>query len=207
MRDVAEIVRRPTSYLAETGIPQLAGGLVFFFLGSSIVIQRGLPATFLAQELPHWIALCCAGAILWGQQALKRRMVFPRAGYAEPLPQPAGRPVLIGSLAMVAVIGIVGLMWQTRMPHLTSVLIEPGFAVAFAILCLGSGIQQKSPVMMWFGVYFVCLAPVLWWMPVSNYERGGWLQVGAGVPVAVAGAVQLKRFLKANPKPVETVNE
>ncbi len=45
MADLDAIAQRPAEYLAETGVHQLGGGLIFFFLGSSILTQRLLPRT------------------------------------------------------------------------------------------------------------------------------------------------------------------
>jgi hypothetical protein len=63
--------------------------------------------------------------------------------------------------------------------------------------------KQKNAPLVWLGVYFLCLAPLLWWIPIpmNSYERMSCLEVGVGIPLAVAGAVRLPRFLKPNPKP------
>src|SRR5258708_9663963 len=92
--DIDKIASRPREYLAETGVPQLVGGLIFFFLGSAVLIQQRLPKGFMAQEMPQWIATCCCLAVLLGARALKRRIVFPRGGYVELRPRPAFRFIL-----------------------------------------------------------------------------------------------------------------
>ena len=58
--------------------------------------------------------------------------------------------------------------------------------------------------MMWFGIYVLCLAPLLWWLPVDNYERWAWSQVAVGIPIVIGGAIRFRRFRKANPMPLES---
>ena len=203
MADIDKIISRPSEYLAETGVPQLLGGAVFSFFGSSVLIQHVLPKGFLDEEILMWISICCAGAALLGARALKRRIVFPRGGYVEPRPRPAVKFALVAFVAAVILIAIFGPM---RLPHMQSRFREPGFAIAFAIICLAAGWQQKSTSRMVFGFYLAGLAPLLW-IPESSNERFAWLEVGMGAPQAVAGAIRLRRFIKANPRPLETTNE
>jgi hypothetical protein len=153
------------------------------------------------------IALCCAGAVLWGARNLKQCIVFPRGGYVEPRPRPALRFSFAATIALAAALGILAIAWPGHQPHLESRLIAPGFAIAFAILSLAAGWKQKSTSMMWFGVYLVGVAQLLWWIPGSNYARMSWLQVIVGASLAMAGAVRLRSFLRANPRTVEPTNE
>lgn len=60
MADLDAIAQRPAEYLAETGVPQLSGGLIFFSLGSSILIQRLLPRTPLYMLAVPYTGTCCA---------------------------------------------------------------------------------------------------------------------------------------------------
>jgi hypothetical protein len=207
MPDIDNIASRPREYLAGTGVPGLVGGLIWFFLGSSVLIQQALPRGFMPQEIPGWIATCCCVTVLLGARALKRRIVFPRGGYVELRPRPAIRFIFVAFLALAILLTIFAIAWPGRLPAMDGRLIEPGFAIASAILCLAFGSQQKSTWGMLFGVYLVGLAALLWLMPAGSHEGMARLQVGMGAPVAVAGAIRLRRFLKANPRPVETANE
>jgi hypothetical protein len=92
------------------------------------------------------------------------------------------------------------------LPRLDQRLVVPGFAILFAAITLAYGWRDKSPLMISFGLYLLCLAPLLWWLPVSSVERGASLKVGAGAPLALGGAFILRRFLKANPRRLETSN-
>jgi hypothetical protein len=206
--DIDKVIRRPSEYLAETGVPQLLGGAVFFFFGSSVLIQHVLPKGFMDEEILGWISICCAGAALLGARTLKRRIVFPRGGYVEPRSHPAVRFTSVAVFAAGTALAIFAIAWPGRLPRLPlmhSRFTEPGFAIAFAIMCLAAGWQQKSTSRMVFGFYLVGLAPLLW-LPERGIERQAWLEVGVGAPLVVAGAIRLRSFLKANPRPLETTN-
>jgi hypothetical protein len=202
--DINRIASRPRRYLAETGVPQLVGGLGFLILGTSVLIQPAFPTT------GSWIGGCCAGAVLLGARVLKQRIVFPRGGYVELRTRPALLFILLSCFAAAVALPIFAIMWPESLRWVTGImesrLIDPGFAIGFAIICLASGWREKSTLMMWFGFYLLCLAPLLWWVPVNNYERGAWLKVGVGAPLTLAGIVRLRSFLKANPRPVEMAN-
>lgn len=209
MVNIDKVISRPSEYLAETGVPQLLGGAIIFFLGSSVLIQQVLPKGFMDEEILGWISICCAGAALLGARTLKRRIVFPRGGYVEPRPHPAVRFIYIATLAVGAALAVFAMVWPGPLPHLPymgSRFREPGFAIAFAIICLISGWKGKSTPAIWFGIYLVGLAPLLW-LPEGRNERFAWLEVGVGAPQAVAGAIRLRSFLKANPRLLETTNE
>jgi hypothetical protein len=202
------IAQRPAEYLAETGVPQLSSGLIFFFLGSSILIQRLLPRTPLYMLTVSYTGTCCTIAVLLAIAAIKRKMVFPRGGYVVPLGR-ALRSLYLGLTVLfgVAICAFVRATPRDRFDLLESRLVWPGFAIVFAVICLSAGRQQKNASQIYFGVYLVCLAPLLWWLPVSTYEQSACLQVAAGAPLAVAGAVRLRRFFRANPMPPEPLNE
>jgi hypothetical protein len=188
-------------------VPYLVSGLIWILLGSSALIRQVFPQGLVAQEMPKWIGICCAVAVLLGARALKQRIVFPRGGYVEPRVQPASRFVYLFSFAAMVALAIFAIARPGHLPPLDSRFIPSAFAICFAILCLAGSWHQKHAPMMWFGVYFVGLATLLWWTPGNNYERMSVLEVGAGLPLAVAGALRLRSFLKVNPRPVEPTNE
>jgi hypothetical protein len=206
MPDIDKIANRPRVYLSETGMPQLMSGLIFVVLGATVLIQQVLVKGPVAQLITQWIGVFCAGAVLWGARALRRRIVFPRCGYAEPRVAPASRFFFWGSMAAIVALGIFAIAMPGQLQHMEPRLIAPGFGILFAILLLATGRRQKSALMMWFGIYFIALARLLWWMPGTNYELMSALQVGAGLPLAVFGALRLRSFLKANPMPMEPAN-
>jgi len=202
MADIRKIAGRPAEYLNETGMPMLSGGLIFFFLGGAVLLRSVLPSTHLAREGTQFLGIACCAMVLWLSKRFNERLVFPRGGYVE-LPTPRRRywSAIAASIAIV----VVGLIWRLRSLEIR--FIWPGFALVFAAIALAEGIQRKNRPAIWFGVYLLCLAPVLWWIPGGNYERGSWLEVAVGLPVAAFGAIRLRNFLKANPVPVENTNE
>jgi branched-subunit amino acid transport protein len=202
MADVDKLAARPAAYLNETGMPMLSGGLIFFFLGASVLIRSVLPNTHLAQEGTQMLGIACCGAVLWLSRRLTARLVFPRGGYVE---LPSRRRQYLSAIAASVAILVVGLIWGLRRFEIR--FLWPALAVVAAVISLSEGVRQKMRPTVWFGVYLFCLAPVLWWIPGGNYERGSWLQVAVGLPVAGFGAIRLKRFLKANPMPLESTHE
>jgi hypothetical protein len=198
MADIDSIARRPAAYLAETGVPALAAGLLFSILGGSDLAQQFLPATFVARESPKWLAICCCAAVLWGAKVARERLVFPRGGYVE-LPRRSLSAVV--AIVMFALVGFAGVLALSgyHLPKPDGKLLVPGFAVLFAGISLASGLRQRSSLQICFGVYLLCLAPLLWWLPVSSVERNGALEVLAGVPLAAGGAIRLRSFVRANP--------
>jgi hypothetical protein len=209
MADIDAIARRPAAYLAETGLPQLTSGFGFFIGGCFVLIQRLLPGTALYVLSTQWIGIGCCVAVFLGIAAIRRRIVFPRGGYVAPRGR-TPRLLYFSTFALVAV--TVWVFARARALHrfdlLDSSLIWPGFAILFAVICLYGGWQQKNTGMTCFGVYLVCLAPLLWWLPATNnYERSAYFQVAAGAPLAAAGAVRLRHFLRANPMQPKIRNE
>jgi len=199
MPDIDELARRPTAYQFETGVSQLTCGLIFSLLGVSDLLQRFLPERSVAQEAPKLLATCGVVAVLWGSKALKERVVLPRGGYAEVLPRKCSR-LEIAAAATIMIFTVFLMKFEDR-------LLFPGFAVLFAVITLGYGWRNKSSLVVCFGVYLLCLAPVLWLLPITHLQQAALLEVGVGAPLAVGGAFILRRFLKANPKRLETSNE
>jgi hypothetical protein len=183
-------------------VPQLTTGLIFFLLGGSDLIRRSLPQTSLVPEALQWLAICCCIAVIWGAKVLQERVVSTRGGYVELRRKWPQLTFALFGLVLVALLAPLG--W---LPSLDSRLVVPGFAIAFAGTTLGYAWRDKSSLLICFGVYLLCLAPFLWWLPVGEIERGDSLQVGAGAPLAVGGAFILRRFLNANPRRSETNNE
>jgi hypothetical protein len=155
MPDIDKIASRPSVYLFETGVPQLMSGLIFVVLGTTVLIQQVLVKGPVAQLITQWMGVFCAGAVLWGVRALRRRIVFPRSGYAEPRVAPVSRFLFWGSMAAIVALGIFAIAMPGQLQHMDNRLIAPGFGILFAILLLATGWRQKSALMMWFGIYFI----------------------------------------------------
>jgi hypothetical protein len=204
--DVDRLSKRPAEYLWETGVAPLSAGSCFFLLGTAILLQRILPQTDLAQQGIQWLAICFAAAVALGTRFIKDRVVSPRGGYVEPV-----RPKWLLWFALLSLFVPLGLVYAitpvgSPPPDVDSFdnffsLLAPGFAVLIGVLSLYHGRMRK--MLLLYGIYMLCLALLIWWLPLSAIERFGLLQSGAGGPLAVFGAMRLRAFLKANPEPVE----
>jgi hypothetical protein len=208
MADIDKMASRPAQYLAQTGLPQLMGGLTFIVLGASALIQQTLGKGLVALLVVPWIGVCCAGPVVWAvSRSLRRRIVFPRGGYVVPRIQPGVRAIKWGGIVAGVGLGIFVSALPGSLHWFDSRFIPPGFAISFAILLLGRGWRQRSGPTLWCSLYFVGLAALLWWMPGNSYARMSALQLASGILMAGAGAVTLRRYLRETPKLVEPQDE
>jgi hypothetical protein len=205
MPDVDKLSKRPAEYLWETGVAPLSAGSGFVLLGTATLLQRILPQTDLAQQGIMWLAICFVVAMAWGTRSIKDRVVSPRGGYVEP-----AHPKWLLWFALLSLLAPLVLVYvffpdggSLGLDPLHSRLLVPGFAVLFGAGSFYEGRKRKIPLLLAYGIYLMCLALLIWWLPLSPTERFGLLQSGAGGPLAVFGAMRLRAFLKANPKQVD----
>src|SRR5271165_7543529 len=98
---VDELARRPSAYLNDSGVNGLTSGSAFVLMGISQLIWP-----MLARSYPNWALVVQSSGtaatllILWVGLKLKRRVVFPRAGYAAPRYSPSVR--IITALGFLA---------------------------------------------------------------------------------------------------------
>ncbi len=192
-----------------TGVPQLMSGLVFFISGSFALVQSQLMRTPEYRDyalVVQYAGLCCTVAVIWGVTGLKRRMVFPRGGYVELSDRKRRIAMTVGVVLASMVLTLMLFRWPETRPYLDGRLIAPAFAIIFAVIFLSSLWKERCLSMLGFGLYLLGLAPVLWWMPGNSYERMSALFAAGGLPLAITGAIQLRRFLRTNPVVVETPN-
>lgn len=198
MPDLDRIARRPNEYLAETGVPQLTSGLVFALLGSSVLLQSRIHQNFALQMTVSWGSIALCGTVFWFARRVKQRAVFPRGGYVA-VERPRSSRILLGIFfALSFVIFVLGIL-RIHLPDLNSRLLWPGFAIMFALICVISGWKAKSSPTILYGIYFLLLASFLWWLPVNNYMRSGVMELAAGAPFGIFGAMRLRRYLKTTP--------
>jgi hypothetical protein len=205
MSDVDKIARRPNEYLFETGVPQFTSGLVFSLLGASTLIRSHIHLNFALDMTITLGAFALCGFAFWFARRVKQRAVFPRGGYVV-VQRPRANRIALGIFLILSLLMLVRALMFYPPPRMDSRLIWPGFAIAFALFCVGEGWQQKSSFMILFGIYFSLLAPLLWWLPADNYERSGAMQAAAGIPLAIFGALRLRKYLKLN-TPAEPIDE
>ncbi len=194
MPDVNKIARRPGEYLAETGIPQLTGGLGFSVLGGGTLLAIWSGNLIVV----NWSVVLVCALVFWFVHRIKQRLVFPRGGYVV-VERPRGNRILmavfIGLSLALLVLALAGYSFH----QFDSRMLWPGYAIVFAIILAWGGWKKNSSLTILFGAYFLVLAPLLWWEPMNNYGRGGTLQLAAGLPVAIFGALRLRKYLKSTP--------
>jgi len=184
-------------YLSDTGVPGLASGLAFSLLGGSSLLQQVLPLEY--KLIPGWVAIGGAAVALLGGWALKHRLIFPRGGYVQPQDRELGTREWIYMALTLAGIGVLFLILKAVTTESWSELSGTVFAICFAVIIAGAGWTMKRPKMYWFAAYVLCLGALLFWLRLP-YTSMSALQLGIGAPMAVIGAIRLRKFLKANPR-------
>jgi hypothetical protein len=193
---VTEAIDRPRNYLSETGVPWLVSGLAFSLLGGSSFIQQVLPLEY--KLIPAWVAIGCAILVFIAGWALKRRLVFPRGGYVQPVDPEFGMREWIQMALTLAGIGALFLILKLTTTASWFELSGTAFAVCFAAIIAGAGWKMKRPKMYWLAIYLLCLGALLLWLRLPYTSRAA-LQFGVGTPMAIIGAIRLRKFLKENP--------
>ena len=197
MAKLDEVTQRPSSYLSETGVPWLASGLVFSLLGGSSLVQQILPLEY--KLIPGWVAISCAIVVFLGAWMLKRRVVFPRGGYVQPQDPELRTRDLIHMALTLAGIGALFLILKAVTAASWFELSGTAFAICFAVIIAAAGRRMKRPKMYWFAVYVICLGSLLLWLRLP-YTSLAALELGMGAPIAIIGAIRLRKFLEANPR-------
>jgi hypothetical protein len=194
---IEEIAVRPRTYLGETGVPWLMGGLVFSLLGGSALIRQALPLEY--KMIPMMVGIGCATLVSLGALALNRRVVFPRGGYVEPRDPELGLRELIYMALPLAGIGLLFVILKAFTTRSWAELSGTVFAIGFAAVIAAFGWKMKRPSAYWFAGYTLCLGAFLFQLRVPYMSMSA-LQLGLGAPLAMIGAARLRRFLKANPR-------
>jgi hypothetical protein len=199
MPDINTLSKRPLEYSWETGVSPLFSGSIFFLLGASGLLKRFLPQTAFAQQGVSWLVICLVAvailvAKIWGTRGIGRTWLL--------------LPIVLVPLVLVPLVSAYAFTSYGRPsnPYPLNIdrLVMPGFAVLFGVLSLYYYVRkQETPALLAYGIYLMCLALLIWWLPLSSTERGDLLNSGAGGPLAVFGAMRLREFLRTEPKPVE----
>lgn len=212
MVDIDMPSKRPLESLWETGVAPLFVGSSFFMLGTSDLLKRFLPQAPLAQQGLSWVAVCftfvaLAAVALWGKRSVSRTgAITPSSGSLEPKSRKwLLVPVFLVPLVLLPLVIVYALTTFGRQPDPVFLndtrLIAPGFAILLGVISLHHGRTRKVPLLPTYGIYLLCLALLIWWLPLSPTERFGLLESGAGGPLSVYGAMRLRAVLNADPKP------
>lgn len=195
---VDELARRPTEYLNDSGLTTLVPGVAWMFAGISQLIWpllvRGHPNTAL---IVQFAGVGLSGLALFAGWKLKQRVVFPRSGYAVPRQPPTYRAIFLLGFAGVFLIWFLARGGHKFDPgHFAA---APYFAFLVALIVASSTWKKKTRLGYWFAGYLVCLGAALLYFQPDAFAGMSWLQIGIGGPMAVYGAIRLRRFMEENP--------
>ncbi|HEV8412508.1 MAG TPA: hypothetical protein VGQ49_02860 [Bryobacteraceae bacterium] len=196
--DIDDVKRNAQRHWMEDGLSEILVGLLFIIIGGGLLLKLALPRWLTLDLLSS--ALTAAGALglSWGFKKLKERITLPRSGYVV-LPEPTRtrRMLTFGSVAVLGLASALGL--------LTHVVVVPVVAAVFAMCFLWGGVQYKQTSMLWEAFLTLLFAVVSTrFTSLSGVAGVLALMVMIGTSMAILGAVRLRGFLKANPRPQET---
>jgi len=196
-----ELERRPSEYVRDTGAPFLGVGSFWAIQGVLQliwpVIARTNPNAALTVET---VGVVFAMLVVVGVLVVQQRVVMRRTGYAAPRasspPVKLALFILFGGIALVLILFLLA-----RKSTNVFEFAAPGFAAFLGLSVAMLAWQKKSRLGYRFAAYLIALSAVLWWARPGALAGLGWFEIGAGFPVAIYGAMRLRRFLKANPAP------
>jgi hypothetical protein len=197
MSDVDTRSKRPYESLWETGVSPLLLGFAFFLLRTPDLLERFLPQFASMQNGMGWLTLCFVAAfaavVIWGTQSISRKVLLLPIVLI---------PLVLVPLVLAYAVSPFGRP-ATSISFDSDRLVESGFAVMLAAISLYEWRKRKTSLLLAYGIYLMCLALLIWWLPLSPTETGDLLMVGAGGPLGVFGAARLRTILRANPKPTD----
>jgi hypothetical protein len=219
-----EIIKRPSRHWMEDGVVELAFGVQFLLFGGIVWFSSTLSP---GSSFMYFFSNASSGLIIgiiftcqWAMRRLKERVIAPRAGYVMPRQEeikvrisPKGIQIdrtsvyyLIAAGALV--LFTLGLISAIRNPEWGrwaglgpwKRMFGPCIAILLAI-CLAWTARK-------YGM------PRYYWLAAFSLALGGWLYARNDDPIisffllytclsggfALAGAMQLRAFLKANPR-------
>ncbi len=207
---------------------ELTFGLQWFLAGAIFWFGQTLPpggsfAKFYSfADSGMW--LCVILGSMWGMRKLKERVIAPRAGYVAledsapvrlgasssgaKLEITSARRAIMMGMGMVACLGILmlSLTWKSY-PNIApddwqrwSRMIGIAIPIAATMYITWAALRYKAPRYLWLAGLSVGLAA---WMFLTRapFERTSVMLTWWGGGLAVIGAIRLRSFLAANPRP------
>lgn len=196
--DVDAVTQRAQRYWIEDGLVEIMLGLLFLLMGAGSLARLALPRWLSLDLLTSALTVVGALGLTWGFKKLKEQISFPRCGYVA-LPQPTrmSRAVMF---AMVAGFGAIFSLLLSG-----NGLAVPLVAVSLGMAFVVAGFQARVPRMIWEGTLTLIFGAFLYWFTHLSASKGVLaLMAMIGASTAIIGALQLRRFLKANPRREET---
>ncbi len=195
--EIRQAIVRPTVYLNDSGLTTLVPGLTFLFGGISQLIWPLLHGHQDAALAVQFAGVAVSILILLAGWKLRQRIVFPRSGYAV-----ARRPPSLRITRFLAFAGV-SLGWiLARRGHglnFAHFSAAPYFALLVALIVARATWTKKTRLGYWFAGYLICLGAVLCYLEPNPFAGMSWLEIGIGGPMAVYGAIRMRRFMEENP--------
>lgn len=191
-------------YWDQDGLPELMLGLLLTITGSAFLAGYALPRESSIAQVYAFVAPIVWGgsslAMSWGLRKLKERITFPRGGYvALRRPTPAYR---VSALVVVLLVG--GWMFLLR-DGLTrgQSVVAPGVAAFFVVALLVGGLRYRLPHMLGLAAFSLLLGAGAYRINAGSQGALS-VMVFLGVAMVLTGALRLRNFLKAFPRPANT---
>jgi len=202
--NVDAVALRASQYWMEDGLVEIMLGLImagpsclFLAVGAiprgpllDVMSLGGVQALFLAIGL----------SIPWGFKKLKQRIAFPRRGYVA-----LSRPTKMFRIFMFAIFAIFAALFRLLASRDWSRMAVPVTALVFALALILLGLQVRLPRMVWEGLLPLGFGALLYFFTAVKGSKGVvTLMVMIGASLVILGALQLRSFRQANPRPEET---
>ncbi len=198
--DLKDIERRPLRHWNIDGLPELYMGLLWLVWGGLWIYGQSLLAG-LARKIFWGVVpmLLVAATFLggWFLKKIKERITYPRAGYVQPgrQRQRAAWAAIVGALAVVAAFPMArSADLRALMPLLASAALSAVFALTAR--------RMQVPFFLWYAPVPLLLQAGYYWIR-GSFLSLEWMFVILGALCTVGGAIRLRRFLRANPKPAD----
>jgi hypothetical protein len=193
---------RPLEYWNADGAPGLIASLgwllwgVLYLIGAVMFARR----SYFAYSSAVWLTLFLWGfGVKWGIEKLKERITFPRVGYVQAKLQEAGIADYIPLVLFAGIQFVEASGHGLDLHGVGTILLGGVVALAIALPAVRPGAADAA----W--LFLTILGLQLWSRPRSEgYSGMYWTLVCVGLIGIVLGVLRLRRFLRENPKVVET---
>jgi hypothetical protein len=200
--ELEEIERRSSGYWNIDGLPELVMGALWVVWGGLWLIGTTLPRGSMAFTC-FWLVvppvLACTG--FFGDRTLRRlkeRITLPRAGYARLKQPPAWAKVIVALVIALVILAVVFAPvghTESTLPPLVLALVSVGM--------LREGARARNGRLLILAV--ISLGLGVWvWRTGAGWIGLNWAFLWLGAAALVTGVLRLRRFLRENPKVVET---
>jgi hypothetical protein len=199
--NLKEIEQRPLRHWLVDGLPELLMGVLLLAWGGLWLIRDALPAGTLRRifwSVGPLVLVALLFACKWLLFRLKEQITYPRAGYVKA--RHRGRRAAWAAVAGSLVAALVG--FGSRSPDARRL-----FPLIFGVILAGGFLwmarRLRAPYLLLYALVPLLFQAYYYWADegIMSLE---WMLVILGAMCATAGAVRLRRFVRQNPKQVET---